>query len=106
MFKRVANILDDARGKKIAIGERPVGQWCAITPDYFATMGIPILAGRAINDGMGTWMGGRHDFTSARAAGTSRCRSLSGAFAARASTIVHCETHPPDWVCVAHQLGQ
>ena len=32
----------------VAIGERPVGQWSAITPDYFATMGIPILAGRAI----------------------------------------------------------
>jgi predicted permease len=33
-----------------AIGERPVGQWSAITPDYFATMGIPIVAGRAIAD--------------------------------------------------------
>ena len=32
----------------VAIGERPVGQWSAITPDYFSTMGIPILAGRAI----------------------------------------------------------
>ena len=32
----------------VAIGERPVGQWSAITPDYFATMGIPIVAGRAI----------------------------------------------------------
>ena len=32
----------------VAIGERPVGQWSAITPDYFATMAIPILAGRAI----------------------------------------------------------
>jgi predicted permease len=32
----------------VAIGERPVGQWAAITPDYFSTMGIPILAGRAI----------------------------------------------------------
>jgi predicted permease len=33
----------------VAIGERPVGQWSAITPDYFATMGIPIVAGRAIS---------------------------------------------------------
>ena len=32
----------------VAIGERPVGQWCAITPDYFTTLGIPILSGRAI----------------------------------------------------------
>ncbi|HMB81544.1 MAG TPA: ABC transporter permease, partial [Vicinamibacterales bacterium] len=31
-----------------AIGERPVGQWSAITPDYFSTMAIPIAAGRAI----------------------------------------------------------
>jgi putative ABC transport system permease protein len=31
----------------VAIGERPVGQWAAVTPDYFATMGIPIVAGRA-----------------------------------------------------------
>jgi putative ABC transport system permease protein len=33
----------------VAIGERPVGQWSAITPGYFATMGIPIVAGRAIS---------------------------------------------------------
>jgi predicted permease len=33
----------------VAIGERPLGQWTAITPAYFATMGIPILAGRAIS---------------------------------------------------------
>jgi putative ABC transport system permease protein len=32
----------------VAIGERPVGQWSAVTPDYFATLGIPIVAGRAI----------------------------------------------------------
>jgi putative ABC transport system permease protein len=32
----------------IAIGERPVGQWSAVTPGYFATLGIPIVAGRAI----------------------------------------------------------
>ncbi len=35
----------------VAIGERPVGQWSAITPGYFATMGIPIVAGRAIGEG-------------------------------------------------------
>jgi putative ABC transport system permease protein len=29
-----------------AIGERPVGQWSGITPGYFTTMGIPLLAGR------------------------------------------------------------
>jgi putative ABC transport system permease protein len=29
-----------------AIGERPLGEWSAITPDYFATMGIPLVAGR------------------------------------------------------------
>ncbi len=32
----------------VAIGERPVGQWSAVTSGYFATMGIPIVAGRAI----------------------------------------------------------
>src|SRR3954453_15751080 len=32
----------------VAIGERPVGQWAAVTPDYFATMGIPIVGGRGI----------------------------------------------------------
>ena len=26
----------------VAIGERPVAQWSAITPGYFATMGIPL----------------------------------------------------------------
>jgi predicted permease len=35
----------------VAIGERPVGQWSGITPDYFATMGIPIVAGRAFTAG-------------------------------------------------------
>jgi putative ABC transport system permease protein len=30
----------------VAIGERPVAQWSAITPDYFATLGIPLLTGR------------------------------------------------------------
>ena len=33
----------------VAIGERPVGQWSAVTPDYFSTLGIPIVAGRAIS---------------------------------------------------------
>ena len=28
----------------VAIGERPVGQWSAITPGYFATMGIPLVS--------------------------------------------------------------
>ena len=31
----------------VAIGERPVGQWAAVTPGYFATLGVPILDGRA-----------------------------------------------------------
>jgi predicted permease len=30
------------------IGERPAGQWAAITPGYFATMQIPIVDGRAL----------------------------------------------------------
>jgi putative ABC transport system permease protein len=30
----------------VAIGERPVGQWSAVTPGYFATLGIPIVDGR------------------------------------------------------------
>jgi putative ABC transport system permease protein len=30
----------------VAIGERPVAQWSAITTDYFATLGIPLVAGR------------------------------------------------------------
>jgi putative ABC transport system permease protein len=34
----------------VGIGERPVAQWSAITPGYFATMGIPLLAGRVITD--------------------------------------------------------
>jgi putative ABC transport system permease protein len=33
----------------VAIGERPVGQWSAITPNYFETIGIPLVAGRAIS---------------------------------------------------------
>jgi predicted permease len=33
----------------VAIGERPVGQWSAVTPGYFSTLGIPIVAGRAIS---------------------------------------------------------
>jgi len=34
----------------VGIGERPVAQWSAITPGYFATIGIPLLAGRVITD--------------------------------------------------------
>jgi putative ABC transport system permease protein len=34
----------------VGIGERPVGQWSAITPGYFATLGIPLVAGRPITD--------------------------------------------------------
>jgi len=30
----------------VAIGERPVAQWSAITPGYFMTMEIPLVAGR------------------------------------------------------------
>jgi putative ABC transport system permease protein len=35
----------------VPIGGRPVGQWCAITPGYFATMGIPLASGRVFSDG-------------------------------------------------------
>jgi predicted permease len=35
---------------KVGIGERPVGQWSAVTPGYFATLGIPLIAGRAISE--------------------------------------------------------
>jgi putative ABC transport system permease protein len=34
----------------VGIGERPVGQWSAVTPGYFATLGIPLIAGRAITE--------------------------------------------------------
>jgi predicted permease len=34
----------------VGIGARPVGQWSAITPGYFATLGIPLLAGRSISE--------------------------------------------------------
>ncbi len=32
------------------IGDRPVGQWSAVTPGYFATLGIPVTSGRAIDE--------------------------------------------------------
>jgi putative ABC transport system permease protein len=35
----------------VPIGGRPVGQWCAITPGYFATLGIPLVSGRVFTDG-------------------------------------------------------
>jgi predicted permease len=35
---------------RVGIGERPVGQWSAVTPGYFATLGIPLIAGRAISE--------------------------------------------------------
>jgi putative ABC transport system permease protein len=34
----------------VAVGERPVGQWSGITPGYFATMGIPLVAGRRFTE--------------------------------------------------------
>jgi putative ABC transport system permease protein len=34
----------------VGIGERPVGQWSAITPRYFRTLGVPIVEGRAFTD--------------------------------------------------------
>ena len=31
----------------VTMGRRPLAVWCAITPDYFQTLGIPVLRGRA-----------------------------------------------------------
>jgi putative ABC transport system permease protein len=34
----------------VGIGERPVGQWSAITPRFFSTLGIPVVEGRAFTE--------------------------------------------------------
>jgi predicted permease len=34
----------------VAIGERPVAQWSAITPGYFSTLGIPLTSSRLFTD--------------------------------------------------------
>jgi putative ABC transport system permease protein len=34
----------------VPIGGRPVGQWSAITPRYFETLGIPLVSGRVFTD--------------------------------------------------------
>jgi predicted permease len=34
----------------VGIGERPIGQWSAITPHYFSTMGIPVIEGRGVTE--------------------------------------------------------
>ena len=36
-----------ADGPQRPIAERPFAAWTGITPSYFATMGMPMLAGRA-----------------------------------------------------------
>jgi predicted permease len=35
----------------VGIGERPVGEWTAVSPSYFVTMGIPFVSGRALSEG-------------------------------------------------------
>jgi putative ABC transport system permease protein len=34
----------------VGIGERPVGQWSGVTPTYFSTMGISVVAGRTFTE--------------------------------------------------------
>jgi putative ABC transport system permease protein len=34
----------------VGIGERPVGQWSAVTSRYFSTLGVPLVAGRGFTD--------------------------------------------------------
>jgi predicted permease len=34
----------------VGIGERPVGQWTAISPSYFATLGVSLLSGRPLSE--------------------------------------------------------
>jgi putative ABC transport system permease protein len=40
----------DASEAPRPVGERPAAQWSSITPSYFRTMHIPLLAGRSFNE--------------------------------------------------------